>query len=107
VVGKVLDEEAAGARAQGLVNVLVEVERCEDDNAHGLIPRALGSQLTRGGEAVEPWHPDVHQDQIWTQFAGELDRGASVPRLSDDLDVGLRLEDRAQAGEDERLIIRE
>ena len=55
----VLEDEAAGAGSERLVDVLVEVERREDQD-----PRAaVGGEDAPGRlEPVELGHPDVHQD---------------------------------------------
>ena len=56
-------------------------------------------------EPVEAGHLDVHQHDVGPSQAREIDRVAAVDRLADDLQVGLRLEDRAESRTHERLIV--
>jgi hypothetical protein len=68
---------------------------------------ALGGDLARGGEAVQLRHADVHEHHVGAQRAGQLDRLAAVPSLAHDLHVLLRVEQRAEAGADETLVVGE
>ena len=58
-------------------------------------------------DAVDPGHPDVHQDDVGAQPAAQLDRLAAVGRLADDRDVVLALRIMPEAGPDERLVVGE
>jgi len=100
-----LQQEAAGARAERLVDVLVEVEGREDDDLRRR-GRAVAQDPSRL-EPVQPRHPDVHQHDVGLQVASELDRLGAVARLADHLDVRFRLEDQPEAGADERLVVGE
>jgi hypothetical protein len=99
----VLEQEAARASPQRLVDVLVEVE-CRQDQHRG---RGLSVGEDPAGclEPVQVGHLDVHQDDVGTAPARELDGVAPVDRLADDVEVGLQLEDGAKARADERLVV--
>ena len=58
-------------------------------------------------DAVELRHADVHQDEVGLALDGFVDRLDSVAASADDLDVGLGVEDQAEAVADERLIVGE
>src|SRR6185312_15648853 len=55
-----LEQEPAGPGAQRGVDVLVEVERGEDQ--HPRRRPGSGQDVFGGGDAVEAGHADVHQD---------------------------------------------
>jgi hypothetical protein len=61
--------------------------------------------LPRCFEAVHPWHSDIHQDDLGSVPASQRDRLLTVRSLTDDGEVGLRLEDQAETGSDERLVV--
>jgi hypothetical protein len=82
----VLEQEAAGAGAQRLVDVLVEVERGEHEDAGRRVP-ARGDHLARGLDAVELGHADVHEHDVGLEPARGVDRLAAVGRLADDVEV--------------------
>ena len=99
---RVLEQEAARARAHRLVDVLVEVERGEHEDPG---PRLAGDEPARRLDAVQPRHAHVHEHDVRLVQARELDGLRAVRRLADDGDVGLRLEDHAKAAADQRLIV--
>jgi hypothetical protein len=84
-----LEQEAAGARAHRLVDVLVEVEGGQDQHAGG----AAGDldHPAGGLDAVQAGHAYVHEHHVGAQPAGQLDRLDAVVGLADDLDVFLGL----------------
>ena len=98
----VLEHEAAGAGAERLVDVLVEVEGRQDQDPRGVIG---GNDPPRRLEPVELGHADVHQHDRGPEAGGLLDRFQSVARLGDDLDVLLAGEQHAEAGADHRLVV--
>ncbi len=102
VGARVLEQEAARARAQSLVDVLVEVERCQDQYTRRGGP---GGDPPGRFDPVEVGHADVHQHDVRPQRRGGLDRLPPVTGLSDYLDVGLGIQDHAEAGTDELLIV--
>src|SRR3954454_24689199 len=103
----VLQEEAARARAQRLVDVLVEVERREHEDAGGVLGIAVRDHLTSGLEPVQARHADVHQRHVRLKQLDLLDALLTVDRLAHDLDVGLRVEDHLEARAHERLVVRD
>ncbi len=100
----VLQQEAARARPQRLVDVLVEVEGREHQDAHGLLA-GRGQQPPRGLDPVQLGHPDVHQHDVGPQLARLVDGLEPVAGLADDLEIVLGVEDHAEAGAHERLVV--
>ena len=80
----VLEHEAAGAGAERLVDVLVEVEGREDEDPRG---RVGGEDAPGRLEAVELRHADVHQDDGRVEARRLGDGLVAVLRLGDDVDV--------------------
>ena len=98
----VLQHEPAGARAERFVDVLVEVERRQDEDAG----RGIGGDDAPGRlEPVELGHADVHQDDGRLEAGGLLDRLEAVARLGDDLDVLLAGEQHPKSGAHHRLVV--
>ena len=50
-------------------------------------------------------HPDVHQDDIRHELAGEVDRFGAVLRAPDDLDARIGLEERRYSLAEERIVV--
>ena len=100
----VLEEEAAGARLERAVDVLVEVERRDDHHGERILDGRPG-QRARGLEPVELGHPDVEQADIGPQLPGQRHGFPAVARLTHHLDVGLGVQDHAQPGPDELLVV--
>ena len=100
---RVLEQEAARARAQRLVDVLVEVEGREHQHPEPGVP--VADEPARRLEPVEVRHPDVHQDHVRRMLARRIERLQPVARLPDDLDPRLGLEDHPEAGAHERLVV--
>jgi hypothetical protein len=104
--GRVLEQEPAGAGPQGLVDVLVEVEGGDDHD-----PERVGRTGVGEGpgdlDAVLARHADVDEADVGPELAGEADRLGPVGSLGDHFDVGLVLEDQAQAAADHRLVVGE
>jgi hypothetical protein len=100
----VLEQEAARAGSQRLVDVLVEVERREHQHPHGRVAAELGHPPRRL-DPVELRHADVHQDDVRLELAGELHRLGAVGRLADHVEVVLGVEDHPEAGADEGLVV--
>ena len=82
--GDVLEQEAARAGAQRLVDVLVDVERREDE--HAALDAAQHNPPGRL-DPVHAGHADVHQHDVREQPLGQLDGLGSVTGLGDDLDL--------------------
>src|SRR3954453_21047920 len=54
--------------------------------------RSVASSPSRRG------HPDVHEDDVGVQFAGERGRLVAVASVTDNSDVGVALEDQREPG---------
>jgi hypothetical protein len=52
-------------------------------------------------------HPHVYQCRVWSLVAGEVDGFPAIDGLADDLDVRCGLEDEAEAGADQFLVVGE
>ena len=99
----VLDQEAAGAGLHGLVDVLVEVEGGEDEDACGRGRRCRSRRV-----AWSPSSSGMRMSMRTTsgrELAGAVERLGAVARLADDLDVVLGFEDHAKAAAHERLVV--
>ena len=81
---RVLEQEAGGARAQGTQHELVGVEGREDDD-RGRV--GLGAQQAGGGDAVELWHADVHEDDVGAVQVDRAEHAAPVVGLAHHLDA--------------------
>jgi hypothetical protein len=92
------------APAQRLVDVLVGLERGQDDDL-GPAEAVIGRDQPGRGEAVGARHPDVHQDDGRALGPGQRDRLLAVDRLAHYLDVVRRLEQHPEAGPDQRLVV--
>jgi hypothetical protein len=100
----VLEQEPACAGCECLVDVLVCVEGCEDEDARSV---EVGKQASGCGESVENWHADVHEHDVGPKRSRTLDRSTAVGGLPDDLDVRFALDDRAEAVAHEGLVVGE
>src|SRR5439155_16999945 len=100
--GRILEQETARPRSQGLVDILGQTEGREDEDSRG---RRAGAESSRGFEAVDARHANVHQHEIGLQPPRRLDRLEAVSGLSHDLDLRIHLEELAKARADERLVV--
>src|ERR1017187_8627279 len=102
VAGRVLEQESRRPRAERLKHVLVEVEGGQDHD-----PRRTAScgDATRRLEAVENWHADIHQDDVRAQCRHRRDPFLTVRSVAHYLDVGFLVEEGAQAGAHQWLIV--
>jgi hypothetical protein len=99
----VLEQEAARARLERVVDVLVHVEGRQHHDLRRRI--SLAEQSPRGFDPVHLRHAHVHQDDVRLQALGLGHCVTAVCRLADDLDVLLGLEDHPEARADERLVV--
>ena len=102
----VLEQESAGPGAQRLDDVLVGVERRQDQDVR-VRRDAVADDPAGRLDAVEDRHPDVHDDDIGAEAPCRLDALLAVGRLPDHLDVGLVVEDHPEPGANELLIVDE
>ena len=82
---------------------MIDVEGSHDEHPRD-VP-ALSQKLAGGRHAVAPRHPDVHDDHVGVQSPGLCNCALAVVRLTDDLDVCLRIEDHREAGPHHRLVV--
>ncbi len=102
----VLHEEAARARPQRLEDVLVDLERREDQHPHrgvGLV----GDDPAGGLDPVELRHADVHEHDVGPRAPHHRDRLGAVVGLAHHLDVVLGVEEDPESGSHERLVVGE
>ena len=98
----VLQDEAAGAGAERLVDVLVEVEGREDQDP-GL---AVGREDLPGGlKAVQLGHPNVHEHDVGLKARSLMNGLVAVGGLGHDVDVVLAGEQHPEARAHHRLIV--
>jgi hypothetical protein len=98
----VLEQEAAGSGPDRVVDVLVEIERRQHEDAGGVAP---GEQPARRLDAVQSRHPHVHQHDVRPAQAREFDRLGAVRGLGHDVHVLLGVEDHAEAAPDQGLVV--
>ena len=103
--GCVLEQEAAGAGTERIVNMGVDVEGGQHHHPGGSEP-AL-QQLPGGGDAVEAGHPHVHQGDVGSEPTRRGDRLDTVGGFAGDRDVGLGGQDEPEPGTDHRLVVGE
>jgi hypothetical protein len=101
---RVLEQEAACARAQGAVDVLVGVEGGQHEHARALEVPIRADEPGRL-QAVEHGHADVHQHDVREHAPGEIDRFAPVGRLTGDLHPLLGVDEGGEAAADGGLVI--
>jgi hypothetical protein len=100
----VLDQEAAGSGADGLIDKLVRLERRQDDDLHaGQV--VLGGDAPGGLEPVHVRHPDVHQHDVSPLPPGQRDSLRPVGGLTHDFHVVGAVDQHAETGPDQCLII--
>jgi hypothetical protein len=100
--GVILQHESAGAGSERLVDVFVEIERGEDEDAGDVID---GEYAPGCLEAIQLGHADVHQHDRGSEPHGLVDGLQPVFRLGHDLDVFFAGEQEPKAGAYHRLVI--
>ena len=97
----VFQQESAGTTAQRGIDLFVEVEGGQDQDLG-----VLGSGDAPGGlKPVDSGHADVHEDHVRLFGPDQGDRLLARGRLADDEEVGGGLEDAAQPGAHEFLVV--
>jgi hypothetical protein len=102
--GCILQDEPAGPGVQGLEDVLVVVERREDEDPGR---RTAGEDAPGGLEPVEPRHADVHEDDVGSPPGGQRDGLEAVGGLADHLEVRLAGEQQPEPAADHLLVVRQ
>ena len=100
----VLDQEACGACAQCLDDVLVVVEGGEDEHVDAR-EVGVGGDLAGRAQPVDAGHPDVHQHHVGVGLAGQVDRGGSVGGLTDHDHAGLGVDEYPEAAPHECFVV--
>ena len=67
----------------------------------------MPSEAPRGLDPVDARHPHVHEDDVRREHPGRLDGLRAVARLADHLEIGLGVQDQAEAGAHELLVVGE
>ena len=67
--------------------------------------RMVAPQAGDRGHPVQEGHVQVHHDRVRPQLVDELERGEAVARGRDHLEPFLTLDERAQAGEEELVVV--
>src|SRR5215469_14452943 len=99
----VLEQEAAGAGAQRLVHVVVQVEGGQNQDPGRAV--AGRRDLPGGLQAVEHRHADIHEDDVGAQLSDPGDGLLPVDGLADHLDVGLGVEQDGKARPHHALVV--
>jgi hypothetical protein len=106
--GGIFEEVARGAGAQCSVDVLIEVEDCEDNDSDGLAAlrgQGLIDHSAGRGDAVGAWHAYIHEDYIRAVGADLGKSVLAVGGFGDDGDVFFGVGQYHYAGSCQRLII--
>ena len=98
----VLEDVAGRAGLEGGGDLLLLDER---GHRHDLGLGPLGLDPADRGDAVHVRHQQVHQDDVRLEAAGHRHALGAVGRLADDLDVGLEVEEDAQAHPDDGVVV--
>jgi len=68
-------------------------------------PAGGGDESAGSGDPIHAGHAYVHDDDIWSGPVGDCQRLLARSRFRDHVDVGLGVQDEAQALPDECLVI--
>jgi hypothetical protein len=101
-VGFVLEDVAAGAGFDDLLDEIVRLMHGEDENFGG--GRGF-ADLAGGFDAVEKGHADIEDGDVRLVLGGFFDGVSTVGGFGTDLPAGARLEESAEAGTDNGVII--
>jgi hypothetical protein len=99
---RVLDQEAGRTRLQCVEGVVVGVERGQDEHL-GWVRQRPDRRGRR--DALHARHADVHEHHVKMRAARDLDRRGAVTGLGDDIDVGLGVQQRAEARTHQHLVV--
>ena len=100
----VLHEEAARAGADRAGDVLVQLERRDDHDADDR-SAGISRDLLGRPEAIAIGHADVEERDIDRRLVQRAQERFAAGCLRDDLDVGLRVQQRAEAGADQLVVV--
>jgi len=98
----VLEHERSGPPLEGAANQRRVVDRGEHHHGHARVALA---QLLENREAVHPGHPHVQQDDVGAGLADERHDLVAGVGFSDEQDVVLAVEDRANRVEHQAMVV--
>jgi hypothetical protein len=99
---RAFQEEAGCTRPQGAEDVVVLLERREDDH---LELGRRSEDLARRRDAVEVRHANVHQHDVRNELSDELAAAASVGGFAHNRDSVVAREHRAKAGAHQVVVV--
>ena len=100
----VFQQKAARPRSERVVDVLVDVERGENEDARTCEQR-IRCDVARGVDAVSHRHANVHEHHVGADLLGEVDRLLAVARLARDRKSVVGVEDHAESASHKILVI--
>jgi hypothetical protein len=100
----VFHQESGGAGPQAFEDVFVQFEGGQDDDVDRGQVRARGDAAGRL-DAIDPGHPDVHQQHVRRVPFREPHGLLCVSGLADHVEVVLGVEERGESGPDEFLVV--
>src|SRR5262249_26952199 len=100
--GRSLEHVAARARVERLLEIGAILMEGEHHDAHA---RELVGEATREQDAVELGHRDVDDRHVGALFPDESQRGRAAAGVAHQLEIALRRDEVAQAGEHDRVIV--
>src|SRR5213593_27011 len=98
----VLQQIASGARPYGREHLLVVDEARQHDHLRRGAERA---DLADGLNAIEAWHYDVDEHDVWLQLTHPLDSLDAIHGLADDVDVRLGTEESLEPLPHDRMVV--
>jgi hypothetical protein len=102
LLGDVLRDVAARARAKCLDESLVLRMHCQNDHRW----MHVGSRdRLGGGDTAGPWHVEIHEDDVWFVALNHEDGFLTGFGFADDLDVLHRLEHSPQPGANQQVVV--
>jgi DNA-binding NarL/FixJ family response regulator len=100
----VLQQEAAGTIAQRPVDVLVEREHAQDDDA-GVLEARVGADAPGRLQAVHDGHPNVHEHHVRRGRADDFERFDAVGRLADHAQPRVRVDHGRKAFAQQAVVV--
>ena len=104
-VGFVFEDVAAGAGFDDLLNEIIGFVHGEDED-FGVGGRGLADAAS-GFDAVEEGHADIEDGDVWFELGGFFDGFAAVGGFGADFPAVTRFQERAKAGANDGMIIRD
>ena len=99
---RVLEQAGRGSSFEGAVHVFVALIHREHDNPRLVIQAPDGANRL---EAGDPWEPQIHQRHIRMAGSKDVERFLAGRRRTDDLHIGLALDDDFETFTHDRMIV--